>query len=179
MQLPFEISTLRLHTTIPPMFTTFNDLTEENLNYFIRSAIKQARLVGTDQGRLAPVDVVDIVVPLDVKRDPREVPLSRKMDLLRHYNEIILQSHERIKTSSVSYHDTYKHTWLVTSEGSYVEQEHIDLGGNLVPIAIEDGQTQMAFTSFGSSDDFDVILDLEKDLEESCRIAVQLLDAPR
>lgn len=159
-------------------FTTFNQLTETSIEYYLKSAIQQAKHVGQDKSKLAPVPVVDVVIPLDVVNDPRNVPLSRKIDILSAYNKQILEADKLIPMSSVHYSEKYTHKWFCNSEGSYLDIEHIDVSGGLVPIAIKDGQTQMASVGFGSSRDFNVILGKEKQLEQACRNAVKLLDAP-
>ncbi len=159
-------------------FSTFNSLGESDIEYFIRSAIKQATLVGKEKSILAEATIVDTVIPLQVIHDPRDVPLATKVDILKRYNDQILNSDPLILMSSVSYSDKYSHTWLATSEGSYIEQEHIDIGGGLAPIAVKNGQTQISSVGFGSSNDFHVILDHESELDRVCKNAVALLDAP-
>jgi len=159
-------------------FATFNKLDEDTMKYFIQSAVRQATLVGKDKSRLADVPVTDIIIPLNVKNDPRDVPLQQKIEILKSYNEQILNAHELIRMSSVRYSEKYAHKWFANSEGSYVEQEVIDLGGGLVPVALKDGQTQMASVGYGSSNDFNVVLGREKELEKACANAVDLIHAP-
>lgn len=159
-------------------FATFNKLTEDSIDHYLQSAVKQARLVGKDKSLMAPVPTVVKVLPLDVENDPRKIPLSRKVEILSRYNEQILQADKLIQMSSVRYAERYSHKWFCNSEGSYVEQESIDIGGGLVPVGLKDGQTQMASVGFGSSRDFNVLLGKEKELETACRNAVELLHAP-
>ncbi len=159
-------------------FATFNKITEESIEYFIRSAVKQATLVGKDRSRLADVPVVDVTIPLNMKNDPRNVPMQRKIEILQAYNNQILNAHELIRMSSVRYSEKYTHKWFANSEGSFVDHEHIDMGGGLVPIAMKDGQTQMSSVGYGSSSDFEVIVGKESELEKACRHAVELLHAP-
>jgi TldD protein len=159
-------------------FATFNRLTDETIEYYLKSAIKQARLVGRDKSMLADVPIVDVTVPLDVVNDPRNISLEKKVNILSTYNQQILQSHELIPMSSVRYSEKYSHKWFCNSEGSFVEQEHIDMSGGLVPVAMKDGQTQMSSVGFGSSRDFDIIFGKETELEKACKDAVGLLKAP-
>ncbi|MBN1551268.1 TldD/PmbA family protein [bacterium] len=159
-------------------FASFNSLDEDTLNYYFKSAVKQAHFTGKDETRLAPVPVVNEVLPLQVKTDPRSISLDRKMDILKSYNQMILTADPRIPTSSVSYLDTYKHKWLATSEGSYIEAELIDIGGGLSAVAVDKGQTQICSVGFGSSSDFNVVLNNETELVKACEDAVRLLDAP-
>jgi len=159
-------------------FATFNKITEESIEYYIRSAVKQSHLVGNDVSKLAEVPVVDVFLPLDVINDPRDIPLAQKVEILKAYNQQILSSHEVIKMSSVRYADKYTHKWFANTDGSFVEHEHMDIGGGLVPIAMKDGQTQMTSVGFGSSNDFNVMLGKENELKTACENAATLLDAP-
>ncbi len=159
-------------------FCTFNRLDSANIEKFIASAIKQARLIGMEESILAETKVVDVTLPLNVINDPRAVSLSRKIEILKTYNDLILDAHPLIPMSSVSYADVYTHTWLATSDGSWVDQEKMDIGGGLVPEAVKDGQTQRSYVGFGSSNDFNVVCGNEKTLIKSCENAVALLDAP-
>jgi len=159
-------------------FATFNEISEDVIEYYVKSAMKQARLVGKATSKLADVPVVDVVLPLDIINDPRLIPLEKKMDILKTYNDQILAAHEDIKMSSVRYSDKYSHKWFVNSEGSCVDQEHMDIGGGLVPIALRDGQTQMSSAGFGSSNDFNIVLNNGDAVAKACKNAVSLLDAP-
>ncbi|MBN1355057.1 TldD/PmbA family protein [bacterium] len=159
-------------------FATFNRIDETEISRFVQSAVRQSRLLGKEISRFAPVPVVDAVVGLKVKTDPRDIPLERKMDILSAYNQQILESDPCIRMSNVRYLDKAKHTWLATSDGSFVEQESIDIGGGLVAIAMKNGQTQMSSVGFGSSNDFNVVCGKEKDIEKACRHAAELLEAP-
>jgi len=156
-------------------FASFNRVDEAGIRCFIESAIKQAHLIGKKKSYLADVTVVDVVIPLKTIKDPRDVPLSKKLEILKQYNDQILSAHENIPMSSVSYSDKYSHTWLATSEGSFVDQEKIDLGGGFVPEAVLNGETQRCAVGFGSSNNFDVILGKEKEVADACKHAVSLL----
>lgn len=158
-------------------FASFTDL--DRLADHAASAVKQAQLTGTDVSRLAPVEPVKAVVRPELGQDPREVPLARKIEVLKGYNDLILGfDPERIPTSSVSYGDTWRRIVLVTSEGTEVDQERIDIGLGLIPIAVRNGQTEMAIAGTGSSHSFEAIHGLEEDVLEACRVSAQLLEAP-
>ncbi len=159
-------------------FCTFNSLDEDTIEKFIKSAIKQAQLIGKEKSSLADVPVVDVRIPLKAINDPRDVPLAEKVEILKNYNDLILDFDERISMSSVGYSDKYSRIQIANSDGSYIDKEHLDLGGGLVPVAIKDGQTQMCSVGFGSSNNFNVIFGHESELEAACRDAVRLLDAP-
>ncbi|MBN2054980.1 TldD/PmbA family protein [bacterium] len=157
-------------------FVTFNDL--DALAARVNDAIVQARLIGKGTSAMAPAPVVKDMVEPRLKRDPRAVPLSEKIEILRRYNQLILSADPRIPTSSVSYGDSFRKILFCNSDGSVIEQERRDLGCNLVAIAVDKGQTQMDMVGCGGSDDFDVLLGHEDELMAACQRAVYLLDAP-
>ena len=59
-----------------------------------------------------------------------------------------------IQTTSISYGDSKKKVALATSEGTYIEQNRIDLNLRLSAIASRDGDVQQVGLSIGSKGDF-------------------------
>lgn len=157
-------------------FVTFNEL--ENLEQWIREAIKQAKLIGQGHTTLADVPVVVAEVRPRLLNNPRLVSVQRKIEILKQYNEQILAADQRIPTSAASYADAKRVVIFCNSAGSYILQEKYDLGMNLVPIGVHKGQTQMDSVTCGSSNDFSVVFGHEKAVEAACQRVVQLLDAP-
>lgn len=158
-------------------FTSFNSL--ERMDEFAGHAVEQARMVGTGTSELASVDPVRVDVPFNLKSDPRDVPLSDKVETLRAYNERALAGHELIVNTTTRYFDRVRRFWYANSEGALVYQERMDLGGVVAPVASRGGDTQMYSAIFGSSDDYGVILGLEGDVVKAAEIAVAKLDAPK
>lgn len=159
-------------------FVTFNDL--DNLQAKIDLAIHQARLVGAAGGDaiLAPVPVVEDVVEVPFKEDPRTVSLAGKIELFKGYNEIILSHGKPVVSSSINYFDQYSKIHFANSEGTYILQHKLDLAGSITAIASDGGTTQMGRTGFGSSIDFGVARNLDAKVKEACTKAVNLLAAP-
>jgi len=160
-------------------FCSFNCLDE--LEVKMKQAVKLARLASQrteSASRLAAVPVVRESARPNIKRDPRLMDLAGKVNLFGDYNRQILDHSEHIGSSRVVYFDRYIHLLFMNSEGTRVDQEKMDLGGMLGAVAVRGGDTQTAFLTFGSSNDFGVALDLEEKLVEKCDLALDLLDAP-
>jgi predicted Zn-dependent protease len=157
-------------------FVTFNDI--DLMDEFVSKAIEQAKLVGRSKTILAEVPTIRDDVKANPINDVRAKSLVEKLDILKIYNERILGYDDRIITSGIRYRDGFKVVWFGNSEGSLIRQERMDLGCNLSGRSAKDGVTQMAYTSVGSSTDFNVILGLESKIDEACETAIQLLDAP-
>ena len=140
-------------------FVSFNDL--DQMTASAKMAVEQAKVVGRGKTVLAEVPVILDDVPVKLINDPREVPLPKKLDLLRGYNELILGYDKHIISSGVRYRDGFKIAWFGNSEGTLIRQEKLDLGCNLSARSKKNGITQLSHTSEGSSTDFNVLLGLE------------------
>ena len=156
-------------------FVSFNDLTD--LPDRIERAVKQAKLVGKEESRLAPVEtVVDTVA--NGKDVPLTIPLAEKKKLLDEYNEIIWRT-PHLQTSVIAYGDSHKKTIFLNSAGSYIEQPRTDITLRISAVAADDGEVQQAGLSLGSRGDFGAIRNLQQQVEETAKHAVALLSAPR
>ncbi len=158
-------------------FTSFNNL--GRMDEFASHAVEQAKMVGAGKSELAPVEPVRADVALDLRKDPRDVSLSDKVEMLRAYNEQALGSHDLVVSTTARYFDRIRRFWYANSEGALVYQERMDLGGVVAPIASRGGDTQMYSAAFGSSNDYGVVLGLEDEVAKAATIAVAKLDAPK
>ncbi|MEA1958740.1 MAG: TldD/PmbA family protein [Chloroflexota bacterium] len=156
-------------------FVSFNDI--NGLRDKVATAIKQARLVGQEARTLAPSAlVVDIVAP-DIKNDPRTIPLSDKKGLLDDYNDIVWGT-PKIQTSVLGYGDGRQKTTFANSEGSYIEQERVDITFRLMVVARDGGDVQQSSVSLGSKGDFSFMEGLHQQVKDTAGRAVELLAAP-
>lgn len=156
-------------------FVSFNDISD--LRERVREAVNRAKLVTDEKVILAPAPVVLDKVRADVKKDPTSVSLSDKKSLLEEYVRIIWGAGPSIQTSTVRYGDVHRRNYLATSQGTYLEQEKIDLSFVALAIAREGDNVQQAFVSVGSANDFDAITNLHQRVESTTQHAVKLLSA--
>ena len=158
-------------------FVSFNDL--DDLPGKVELAVKQARFVGKEESQLAPVEpAVEVVPALKIAKNPLSIPLAEKNHLLDEYNDIIWQT-PKIQTSMINYGDSHKKTIFVSSTGSHIEQERMDVALRLVAVAAKDGEIQQAGISIGSRGDFGAIQGLHSKAEQLAQRAVELLSAPQ
>jgi TldD protein len=156
-------------------FVSFND--PRGLRRRVEEAVSQARHVGNERSLLAEVEPIVDSVPARVKKDPRMIPLARKKEIIEGYNDILLSA-PGVTSTSVVYYDSWKQVVLASSEGSYIEQERIDVVSRLAATARRDGDMQQASSSMGALNDFSYIESLEQSAQELGRRAVELLSAP-
>ncbi len=156
-------------------FVSFNNLGQ--LEDKVCLAIDQARHVGREESKFSPVTPVTDIVEAEFKKNPCEISLAAKKDLLDRYNRIMLGTKD-IQTTSIGYGDIRKKVTLATSEGAYLEQSRIDLNLRLTAIASRNGDVQQVGISIGSKGDFSVVENLENQAGDVARRAVALLSAP-
>ena len=157
-------------------FVSFNNI--EGLKDQVGNAVRQARLVGHEKSELAGVEpIVDVVEP-QLGKDPRSLSLAEKKDLMDQYNGIMWES-EGIQTTLIAYGDGHKRVVFASSEGSYIEQQRIDVSLRLSATARDGAEVQQAGVSLGSNGNFSVVEGLHQQSRDIAEKAVSLLSAPK
>ncbi|MFC1967049.1 TldD/PmbA family protein [Chloroflexota bacterium] len=154
-------------------FNSFDGLAEK-----VELAISQARLVGREESRLAPVSPVVDKVAGDAAKNPAAISLSDKKKLLDDYNEIIWRT-PQIQTSNISYADGRKRTIFLSSAGSYIDQERADVALRLAAVAARDGEVQQVGLSTGSRGDYAAVQHLHGEVAGMSGKVVEMLSAPQ
>lgn len=156
-------------------FVSFNE--PSGLRERVAEAVSQARHVGKETSRLAGTEPVVDIVPLRLVKDPREIPLARKKEILDGYNETML-SVPGVTSTNIVYRDDHKRVAFANGDGSYVEQERIDVVSRLAATARKNGDMQQYSSSLGSLGDFTYVEGLGDHAKEIGEQAVALLNAP-
>ena len=157
-------------------FVSFDNLDE--LPSKVELAVKQARLVGKEESKLAAVEPVVDTVPAKIDKNPVAMPLAEKKQLLDEYNDVIWHT-PKLQTSVISYGDSHKKVIFLSSSGSHIEQERADITLRLTAVATEGSEVQQAGLSLGSRGDFSLIQGLRQQVEQMAQHAVELLSAPQ
>ena len=157
-------------------FISFNNLDE--LPRRVELAVKQARLVGGEKSELAPVEPVVDTVSSGVDKNPVTTSLAEKKQMLDSYNDIIWRT-PKIQTSTIGYADSHKKVIFMSSAGSYIVQERVDINLRLAAIAAKDGEVQQVGLSVGSRGDLSAIQSRHQQVEQMSQRAVELLSAPQ
>ncbi len=156
-------------------FVSFNDIS--NLGEHVKLAVNQARLVGNSGALLAPVEPVEDIVTPQLIKDPRGISLTKKKALLEEYNKIMLEYSPKVQTTSIAYVDRYSKKYFANSEGTFIEQEHCDVGAGFTAFARDGDNVQQMFTTTGGITGFQVLEGLHEDVQDVARKAVECLDA--
>jgi TldD protein len=155
-------------------FVSFNET--GNLPTKVELAVKQAKLVGREESKLAPVE--PIVDTVSTPHNPTTKPLAEKKQLLDEYNELIWRT-PKLQTSVIGYGDSHKKTIFISSEGSFITQERSDINLRLSAVATGNGEVQQAGLSVGSPGDFKAISSLHQQVAGMAKRAVELLSSPQ
>jgi len=157
-------------------FVCFNSL--DGLRQKVAEAVRNARLVAGERVELAQVEpVVDSVEPF-VRKDPRDISLAVKKAQLDQYIEAVWRT-PGIASSTLGYGDGQRKIVFANSEGTYIEQERVDVVFRASALARDGGEVQQAHISIGSSGDYSLVEGLHGDVEAMARRAGELLKAPQ
>jgi len=154
-------------------FTKTNDLRSK-----VALAVQQARLANGDGGSIISGDPIVSITPPVKKIDPFTVPLKSKINQLEEYVDS-LWSVSSLQSTSLNYGDRKRKTYFANSEGSYIEQERIDVTFGARAVARKDGDVQQYGISVGSLGDYGIILIRAEEMEVISQKAVDLLNAPQ
>ncbi|MDJ0576183.1 MAG: TldD/PmbA family protein [Xenococcaceae cyanobacterium MO_234.B1] len=157
-------------------FVTFNGLGE--LQDRVTEAIAQAKLVGKETTQLADLEPIEDTVRVEIARDPRQVSLAEKRELLEAYNKLLLDYDPRIQTTMSSISDRFATNYFVNSTGSCIIQERMDISGRFGVIARgEGGIVRQGFESVHSRTDFNALVGIEERVLGAAKRAVNQLEA--
>ena len=157
-------------------FASFNEL--DGLREKVAGAVRNARLAGDKGITLAPVEPVVDIVPPTVEIDPLAVSLQDKTSTLGQYVDIIW-SIPGITTSTIGYSDGRRKRVFATSDGTYIQQEKVDVSLRLNAMARDGGDVQQSGLSLGSSGDYSFVQSLREEADRVAHTAVDLLSAPQ
>lgn len=71
---------------------------------------------------LADSKTVEAKVAMKPKKDPKEVPIKKKIDMLLTEDETIFDYDKRVKSCTINYIDIAGNTHFANSDGTYIEQ---------------------------------------------------------
>ncbi len=145
----------------------------------IKKALENAGVLAANTKnpkRLAPASRIVDTVKAQLKEDPRRIPLSEKLELSKHYSDLLLQQ-PRIANVELEYYDVFRNKFFYNSEGSEINEELVTskLGGSIV--SQSGSLTQTVRMSFGGSDGYHKLRNREAEALEKAKIAADLLDA--
>ena len=149
----------------------------EDVPWAINRAKEAAKVIsGTANMSFADGPVIKDSVLIDLKMDPRDVPLEDKLELTRKYNEVML-GQPGISSTTVGYSEVFRQKFYVNSEGSEIYQElmTVSIGGEAV--ATSGDLSQNIRVSIGGSTGMENLYNREDVFKKRAELVRQMLDA--
>ncbi len=151
----------------------------DTLDETIKELIAISPAVSSGAAALAPVEAVRLEHRPELKTDPRDVPLTDKLEFLRTCDRMMKRFSDCIVTTDCRYNEFFSRVSFINTDGTETYREIMDLGAKASLTANRDGVTQRDLFSVGSSDDYSEILTLQQEIPRICEMAVKLTAAPK
>lgn len=159
-------------------FCSFNDV--ERLESHIENAIKQSLFLGnTSNEKTTLAKIKPIQQSSQIKlsgKDPRKTPLPNKVELFKHYNDLLNTHSNKITTSTSRYFEKVQNVVFTNSQGTYLKHGWIDMEARFSATSQKNGTVQVAQESLGSRKGFEEIENLDKRIIATAKRAVDQLD---
>ncbi len=121
---------------------------------------------------------IKVEILVEKKRDPREVSIDEKIELLRSYNDIIIKT-EGITTTQSYYYDHFRRRYYLNTEGRDIIEEVAYCGIMLSGIAKDGMNVQSYGKTFGHQEGFESLKGKEELAEEVAAKTLELIRAER
>jgi len=156
-----------------------NDLSEESI-------LNAASEVSNAASKKATDSIIDLKtkypsVSFDIRLFPENVPVEKKISLVRKADNIARGYDSRIRQVSVIYNDFIQKVQIATTEGTIAEDERIHTLSVIQVVASDNGIVQTGYESIGGSLGFELFdeIDTEELSLKAAKRAIMMLTARR
>lgn len=159
-------------------FASMGTLENRSLISSVAEAYKMAKAASLQvktPGKLADSRTVEAKVTVKPKKDPKEVSMKEKIDLLLAEDRTIFDYDKRIKSCTINYMDIAKTDYFTNSFGTYIEQGKLYLLLMSVATAKEADILTISHDLIGYTSGFEVF-DTETPEVIGCRVAKRAVD---
>jgi len=159
-------------------FASMGTLENRSLLSSVAEAYKMAKAASLQvktPGKLADSRTVEAKVTVKPKKDPKEVSMKEKIDLLLAEDKTIFDYDKRIKSCTINYMDIAKTDYFTNSLGTYIEQGKLYLLLMSVATAKEADILTISHDLIGYTSGFEVF-DTETPEVIGCRVAKRAVD---
>lgn len=159
-------------------FASIGTLENRSLISSVAEAYKMAKAASLQvktPGKLADSRTVEAKVTVKPKKDPKEVSMKEKIDLLLAEDRTIFDYDKRIKSCTINYMDIAKTDYFTNSFGTYIEQGKLYLLLMSVATAKEADILTISHDLIGYTSGFEVF-DTETPEVIGCRVAKRAVD---
>lgn len=110
------------------------------------------------------------------QKETLNIPFTEKIKLFKKYNDLTLKV-KGISSTSVGYREIFKKKYLITSEGTEIYTEILDIAFKISAIAKEGNNVQVSAINDGTHIGYNFVQNLESQVIENAKNAVALLKA--
>src|SRR4030067_112682 len=156
-----------------------NDLSEESLLNAASEVSKAASKKATDS--IIDLKTKSPSVSFDIRLFPENVPVEKKISLVRKADNIARGYDSRIRQVSVIYNDFIQKVQIATTEGTIAEDERIHTLSVIQVVASDNGIVQTGYESIGGALGFELFdeIDTEGLSLKAAKRAIMMLTARR
>ena len=159
-------------------FCSFNDV--EKLENYIEDAVKQSIFLGStsnEKTNLAEVKSVQETSRIKLNgKDPRIISLTNKIELFKHYNDLLNTYSDKVTSSTARYFEKVQNVIFINSCSTHLEHGWVDMEARFSATSQKNGTTQVAQESLGSRLGFEEIENLDKRIIATAKRSVDQLD---
>ena len=157
-----------------------NDFSEDSL-YNIAETVSRAVKDRENSDRVFDLSTVRPTVNFEIKLNPREVDMARKIALVENANRVAKDISSSIRQVSVVYRDTIQDVCIATSEGVIAEDERIYSLALIQVIAAEGDVLQTGYEAVGGMAGFELFEEdpFEETAVKAAKKAVSMLKAQK
>lgn len=159
-------------------FASLGTLERQSLTNSVAEAYKMAKAASLQLKtpvKLADAKTVEARVPIKPKKDPKEVSIKKKIDLLLTEDKAIFGYDKRVKSCTINYLDVAGTNYFMNSDGTYIEQDKLYLFLVSVATAKEADKLTFSHDLIGFTSGFEVF-DTETPEVIGCRVAKRAVD---
>ncbi|MGC9320260.1 MAG: TldD/PmbA family protein, partial [Armatimonadota bacterium] len=163
-------------------FAPTNLVTAEELRRCLHDALAMAQAATghvTDPGMVAEVEPVEDTVGLDVRIDPRHVPLADRVQRIFEIEQVARERDDRIVNTRASYSDSVGRLTVANTLGTYIEREAVRCSVRLSATAQSARTRQFATESKARPGGYELVeaIDIDQWAGGTADKALALLDA--
>ena len=159
-------------------FCSFNSTYK--LARHVEEAISQATVLGSERNEKTTLAQTNPVISKNkikiTGKDPRLIPLNKKVELLNHYHGLMNSYSEKVKSATSRYSEETKKIIFGNSESTLIEHGYIDMEARFSVTAQKNGTIQVAQESLGSRKGFEEIENLDERITNTAKRAIDQLD---
>ncbi len=140
-------------------FSSVGSKNPELLGEAVSDACKMAKAASVklkNPIRLAPCRVVEEKVKSNPKKDPAEISIEDKIKTASTATRVALSLDSRIKSCAVDYMDLKGTSYFANGDGTYIEQDKLNVWSRLTASAFENGVYTFSREEIGSTSGYEL-----------------------